>query len=70
VSRFTADGDGVRVFGNSVKPVSLELVHTANYDDLQIITHNIIYDQIDADNMVQQAIFTLTQYTNELTHLK
>jgi len=37
-------GDGVRIFGNSVKPVNLELVHTARYDDLQIITYKIIYD--------------------------
>lgn len=37
-------GDGIRIFGDSVKPVSLELVHTDKYDDLQIITYKIIYD--------------------------
>ena len=34
----------IRIFGNSVKPVSLELVHTDKYDDMQIITYKIIYD--------------------------
>lgn len=37
-------GDGIRIFGNSVKPVNLELVHTDQYDDLQIITYKTIYD--------------------------
>lgn len=42
VSRFTANGDGVRIFGNSVKPVNLELLSTASYDDdLHIITYKI-----------------------------
>jgi dihydrofolate reductase len=37
-------GDGVGIFGNSVRPVNLELVHTANYDNLQIITYKINYE--------------------------
>jgi dihydrofolate reductase len=38
-------GDGVRIFGNSVKPIHLELLNTANYNDgLHIITYKINYE--------------------------
>jgi dihydrofolate reductase len=37
-------GDGVRIFGNSVKPINLELLNTADYNDgLHIITYKIKY---------------------------
>ena len=38
-------GYGVRIFGNSEKPINLQLLSTANYnDDLHIITYKIIYE--------------------------